>query len=44
MKWAQGKAVVGYYDERPYFDNYKANRPYTEKLEEDMGKVRELYA
>lgn len=36
---AQGKVLVGYYDERPYFDNYKPNRPYTKKVEEEIGKI-----
>jgi len=36
---AQGKVIVGYYDERPYFDNYKANRPYTQKVKEEMGAL-----
>lgn len=36
---AQKKVIVGYYDERPYFNNYKTNRSYTEKVEEEVGKV-----
>ena len=36
---AQGKVIVGYYDEKPYFDNYQMNRPYTQKVTEDMGEL-----
>ena len=34
---AQGKPVIGYYEEKPYFDNPKQNRAYTEKVTEDLG-------
>ncbi len=36
---AQGKIIVGYYDERPYFDNCQMNRPYTQKVKEDVGEL-----
>ena len=36
---AQGKVIIGYYDERPYFDNYKTNRPYIQKVKEEMGEM-----
>lgn len=36
---AQGKVIVGYYDERPYFDNYKSNRHYKKKVKEEIGEL-----
>ena len=32
--YAQNKVVVGYYDERPYFDNPQSNRLYSKKVRE----------
>ena len=31
------KFIVGYYDERPYYDNHKPNRLYQDKIVEHMG-------
>lgn len=36
---AQGKVIVSYYDEKPYFDNPRSNRSYREKVIEEMGEI-----
>ena len=38
--YAKNKVIVGYYDERPYFDNPQRNRLYSKKVREHLKVYR----